>query len=140
VTQPHPAQARGQTLVEWALMLPLALLLILSITTFGLAYHHRITLEYAVQEAARRGVVGATDAQIEAMLRHQTPSLRGDALRWRITPPDTSLERAQDHPLTVEAWYEEDLPFPLPGLLPRPLILYSRAQVRIEVFPAVDDV
>jgi hypothetical protein len=73
------------------------------------------------------------------MLRHQTPSMRGDALRWRITPPDTSLERAQDHPLTVEAWYEEDLPFPWPGLLPRPLILYSRAQVRIEVFPAVDD-
>jgi hypothetical protein len=45
----------GQSLVEFALLLPLFLLLLLGMLEFGLAFTHNLTLEYATREGARVG-------------------------------------------------------------------------------------
>lgn len=46
---------RGQALVEFALVIPVLLLLLLSILEFGFAFSHHITMEYATREGARMG-------------------------------------------------------------------------------------
>ncbi len=45
----------GQGLVEFALVLPIFLVLLLALLDFGLAFSHNLTLEYASREGARTG-------------------------------------------------------------------------------------
>ena len=47
--------SRGQTIVEFAFMLPVFLLLLLGMLEFGLAFTHNMTLGYATREGARVG-------------------------------------------------------------------------------------
>ena len=46
---------RGQALVEFAVVLPVFLLILLGIVEFGFAFAHHITMEYATREGARMG-------------------------------------------------------------------------------------
>ncbi|HIQ01886.1 MAG TPA: hypothetical protein EYH30_07120, partial [Anaerolineales bacterium] len=48
----------GQTLVEFALILPVLLLLLFGIIEFGAAFHAWLTLEHAAREAARYAATG----------------------------------------------------------------------------------
>ena len=48
-------RARGQALVEYAILLPVFLLVLLGILEFGLAFSHHMTMEYATREGARTG-------------------------------------------------------------------------------------
>jgi len=50
-----PVRERGQGLVEFALFLPLFLLLLLAMLDFGFAFYTNLTLEYASREGARVG-------------------------------------------------------------------------------------
>jgi hypothetical protein len=46
---------RGQGLIEFALMLPLFMVLLLGVLEFGTAFRHHLGLEYATREGARSG-------------------------------------------------------------------------------------
>jgi len=52
---------KGQSLVEFALILPLFLLLLFGVVDFGRALHAYITIDHAGREAARAASVGETD-------------------------------------------------------------------------------
>ncbi|MGC9523163.1 MAG: TadE/TadG family type IV pilus assembly protein [Anaerolineae bacterium] len=55
--QPSERRGRGQTLVEFALLLPLLLLLLFGIIDFGIAVFRYNTVANVGREVARRGVV-----------------------------------------------------------------------------------
>ncbi|MFW6136380.1 MAG: TadE/TadG family type IV pilus assembly protein [Chloroflexota bacterium] len=55
----HPA---GQSLVEFALILPILILIVLGIVDFGHAFATRANLVNAAREGARYGMVNPTDA------------------------------------------------------------------------------
>jgi len=57
--------SRGQTLVEFALVFPIIIILLFGIIDFGLMLSNRITLQHAVREGARYAAVhdGCTDIQ-----------------------------------------------------------------------------
>lgn len=46
---------RGQSTVEYAIVVPVFLLILLGILEFGFAFSHHITMEYATREGARTG-------------------------------------------------------------------------------------
>ena len=50
-----PARARGQSLVEYAIIVPVFLLILLGMLEFGFAFSHHLTMEYATREGARDG-------------------------------------------------------------------------------------
>lgn len=60
----HDRPARGQAIVEYAVIVPFLMLLLLGIIEFGFAFSHNITLEYATREGARTGAAlnNGTDA------------------------------------------------------------------------------
>ena len=65
VEQPPPVRGRrGQTLVEFALTLPLLLLLLLGIIEFGRIFQAWVTLQNAARTAARYAVTGRYDQTI----------------------------------------------------------------------------
>ena len=47
--------ARGQSLVEYAMSVPVFLLILLGMLEFGFAFSHHLTMEYASREGARTG-------------------------------------------------------------------------------------
>jgi Flp pilus assembly protein TadG len=49
----------GQGLVEFAMLVPAFLLILLGMLEFGFAFNHNITLEYATREGARAGAAAA---------------------------------------------------------------------------------
>jgi hypothetical protein len=51
----HVRDPRGQSLVEFAILIPFLMLLILGAIEFGFAFGHHLTLEYATREGARVG-------------------------------------------------------------------------------------
>lgn len=55
---------RGQSLVEFALVLPLFLILVFGIVDFGNALQDYITLSNATREGARLGVTGVPESTI----------------------------------------------------------------------------
>ena len=55
----------GQSLVEFALVLPLLLLVFMGISEFGRFYYTRLTLQHAVREAARYAITGQQMADPE---------------------------------------------------------------------------
>lgn len=54
-TRQRAAQERGSVAVEFALVLPLLVMLLLGVTTMGLAYFDRLALTNAVRESSRLG-------------------------------------------------------------------------------------
>jgi len=56
VSRPSPrGGGRGQAIVEFALILPLFLILLMGMLEFGIVYDHRNAMAYAVREGARVG-------------------------------------------------------------------------------------
>ena len=65
----------GQSLVEFALVLPILVMLIMGLIEFGWIFNGQITLTSAAREGARAAVVSedigsAADAATQAVLRH----------------------------------------------------------------------
>jgi len=54
-TRQRHERARGQGVVEFAIILPAILILLLGVLEFGFAFDHHLTLEYATREGARTG-------------------------------------------------------------------------------------
>jgi Flp pilus assembly protein TadG len=56
---------RGQTILEFALIIPIMLVFLLIVVDFGLAMDRRIVLQHAVREGAREAATGASVAEIQ---------------------------------------------------------------------------
>lgn len=95
--------ARGQAMVEMALILPILLLLTLGTLEFGFAFDHRLTLEYATREGARTGaalsngdgdtaICDTIDAQVVAAVQRVLKSPGSDVDISRI--PEILIYRA----------------------------------------------
>ena len=64
------ASRRGQTMVEFALILPVLLLIIAGITDFGRAYMQVQVLTNAAMEGARTGILpGKTTTDVQAVIQ-----------------------------------------------------------------------
>lgn len=58
--------SRGQATVEFALLLPVAVVALLVIAQIGLVVRARVMLTHAAREGARVAAVGGSDAEVEA--------------------------------------------------------------------------
>lgn len=65
---------KGQSLVEFALVLPVLLLLLLGIMEFGLMFSNKLTLVNAAREGARYGAVHHIDSDFNAKVNSRIKS------------------------------------------------------------------
>jgi Flp pilus assembly protein TadG len=70
-------RGRGQALVEFALVIPLFLLLVAGMIDFGLGLNTSITVTNAAREGARLGAVNPITASIAAKVTSMTSGLAG---------------------------------------------------------------
>jgi len=100
---------RGQTMVEFALVVPILLVVVFSIIQFGILYNHYITLTDATRVGARKGAVSRTApnpiALAVAATRAAAPGLKPASLG--VTATATAWTPGAD--ITVEATYPYDI-------------------------------
>lgn len=63
---------RGQTLIEFAFIAPVLLVLLMTIVDFGIAIDRRQVIQHAVREGARQGAVGKSAAEIRTIASNQS--------------------------------------------------------------------
>jgi TadE-like protein len=84
---------RGQALVEFALVFPLFLLVLVSIITFGLYVFYNQQLSNAAREAARYAAVHSSTAQCPTVSRINPIGSNQAQSYFRCDPPETGWPR-----------------------------------------------
>lgn len=124
---------RGTALVEFALVLPLLLVLVMGIIDFGRAYQTQIMLTNAVREGARLGATGASTSAITSRV-DATDGVTG------ATISVTNAQGTTGQSVTVQVRYNFTMITPLGSLLrllgtstvPNGFTLSATADMRLE--------
>lgn len=104
---------RGQSLMEFALVLPLILLIVMGILDLGWAVYARNTISNAAREGARTGIIySASDAQICADVQ---ASAAGLGLTCSQISIDPSPARTFGKPITITVAYTYTARTPIIG-------------------------
>lgn len=121
----------GQAMVEMALVLPVLILIVFGIVEFGRVFNSYLVVTNAAREAARLGVVGATDTEIVNRVKDASGTLEVDKLTWNITP--SSALRVRGASLKVEVTYPVKIYAPLIGsLIGDPYLVTAQSVMRVE--------
>jgi Flp pilus assembly protein TadG len=129
----------GQSLVEFAMVVPIFLLVLFAIVDFGMAFHAWITITNSAREGARAGAVHAPVATIEQRVRNAADSLDQDNLTVTVTNADDQGGQPGES-VVVDVSYDYSLMTPLANLLnlvsggsiPETLTLDSLSDMRLE--------
>lgn len=89
----------GQSLLEFALVLPVLLLVLLGIIDFGRVLSAYYIVDAAARDAARYASIGASDSTVQTAIQNDTSALRGTPT-WSISP--TGGYRVSGQPVTVK--------------------------------------
>ena len=128
---------KGQALAEFALLIPIFLILLFAIVDFGMGFYSWITVTNAAREGARLGSVQATEVEIVDRV-YQTSDLPDEAAQMTVTV--TNAQGQPGESVVVEVDYGYDLITPLAGLVQfvsgdaigPTLNLSSTAEMRLE--------
>lgn len=97
-------KAKGQSLVEFALVLPILLLVIFGLFDLGYAVFIKNMISNATREGARTGIIiTKTDADIRARVNAAAPGLNLTTAQIAISPSPNN--RQFNEPITVTVTY-----------------------------------
>lgn len=120
---PRPARARGQGTVEFALLVPIVVVVALAVVQVGVIVHARVMVTHAAREGARVAAVGSGDDDVA-----QAVVAAGGLLPSRLR---VVVERASGR-ATVRVTYDAPTDLPLVGSLIGDVALTATATMRIE--------
>ncbi|OAA93725.1 TadE/TadG family type IV pilus assembly protein [Clostridium coskatii] len=122
---------KGQALVEFAIILPILLLIVMGIVQFGMVVNSYITIENASREGARAGIIGSTDQEIQYLIVTTSPNLDPKNLTVTITPSESS--RRSGDSLIVKVTYKYNLTVPIiSSLFNNVIVLNGQTTMRVE--------
>jgi len=124
-------QLKGQSLVETAIVLPLVLLLLMAIIDFGFLFNNYIVISNASREAARKGSLGGTDAEIIQLVQNYTSTLDSSRVSIDIYPAQSQRFHGSEIKVTVR--YNNPMITPVIGsLLGNEIPLQGQVIMRVE--------
>ncbi|MEO6198238.1 MAG: TadE/TadG family type IV pilus assembly protein [Dehalococcoidia bacterium] len=127
---------RGQAVAEFAMIVPIFLLLVFAIVDFGMGFHAWITVTNAAREGARLGAVGGSSIEISDEVYATSATL--DAAQLSVIV--TNAEGNPGGSVTVDVTYDYQLITPLSSVMglvsgstigPN-LAFKSKAEMRLE--------
>ncbi|AOM83863.1 TadE family protein [Salisediminibacterium beveridgei] len=122
---------KGQSLAEFALVLPLLLLLIVGIVDFGRVLYTYSGLHFTVQETVRVGGFGYNDGEIAEFASDHFATGDGSQLSVSISP-DESARKSGEY-ITITLGYDVDPITPFASqVFSGPIHLRADSTIRIE--------
>ena len=122
---------KGQSLVEFAILLPILLLLLMGILEFGIMLNSYLTIHNATREGARLGIVAGSDIEIRQRIINSSPNLDPQSLVVNITPLEGS--RKSGDTLKVEIIYNYQVTVPIiSNIINKIVVLKAQTSMRIE--------
>jgi Flp pilus assembly protein TadG len=122
---------QGQSMTEFALVLPILALLLFGVIQFGIVFNNYITLTDAVRAGARKGAVGRhlgnPGGAVETSVRNAATDLRQSDLIVNVSPNPGWTANAE---VTVNATYPYKIS--LLGLVVKSGRLSSTTKERVE--------
>ncbi len=118
---------KGASAVEFALILPILVLLIFGIVEFGIAFNNYITITHAAREGARLAAVDFNNPDLKAIIVERAYPVAVTEDDVVITTP---LGTKIGDPVEVEITYDFTVTIPLAGSWDIPL--KNKAIMRIE--------
>lgn len=105
---------KGAAAVEFALVLPIFILLVLGIVTFGLIFKDYLGISHAAREGARWAALGASKAEVETKAAAAAPQIDWGSANLSMAGVGAggAIESDQGNPVTISVSY----PLP-PGVL-----------------------
>lgn len=100
---------KGQSTVEFVLLLPVLLLILMAIIEFGFMFNAYLSITHASREGARLGSIGGTDSEIVAEVKSNLPTLIPENIAVTITPAATR-QHGQDVSVSVSYSYPAMMP------------------------------
>ncbi|PGS51940.1 TadE/TadG family type IV pilus assembly protein [Bacillus sp. AFS041924] len=119
---------KGQSLVEFALVLPLLAMLILAIVDFGRIYHVYLTLDHAGREAARAASIGKDDTTIKSVAVNDASSINLTTDQVSISPST----RSSGSDVRITITYPVDFLTPVIGQIIGTFDLKDTTVMRVE--------
>ncbi|MBI9014462.1 MAG: pilus assembly protein [Clostridiales bacterium] len=120
---------KGQSLVEFALVVPLVILILMAIIEFGFMFNAYITISNASREGARLGALGSNDAAVVTRVVDTSVALDPAKLSVTITPAN----RSRGDMIRVQVNYDYVLITPIVSSVLSPFIdLEAETVMRVE--------
>jgi len=124
-------KSSGQALVEFALILPIFLLLVFGTIEMSRIGYSYVTLNNAVRSGTRVASLGGYDSSIIDTIAKSAPLFDKNLLSIQITPDESSRRSGSN--VVISATYPVTLSTPfLSHLLPDPVELKSSLSMRVE--------
>lgn len=121
----------GQAVLEFALVLPVFLLLVFGIVEMSRIGYSYVTLSNAVRSGTRVASVGGLDSDIVNAIANSAPLLDRNLMTIEIVPDDSG--RRSGSSVTVSASYPVSLTTPIISqVIPNPVVINASLSMRIE--------
>lgn len=120
---------KGQSLVEFALVLPLLVVLLFGIIDFGRIFHVYLTIDHAGREAARAASIGQDDTKIINTAVNDATSIGLTAGKVGVSP---SGARSSGSNVTITINYPINFLTPVIGNIVGPITLTDTTVMRVE--------
>jgi Flp pilus assembly protein TadG len=122
-------EEKGQSLVEFALLIPLLILILMAIIEFGFMFNAYITISNASREGARLGSLGGSDFAVQERVADTTEHLNQSNMSVTVSPSS----RSRGDMITVDVIYDYQLITPVISAILNPLIdLQVTTKMRVE--------
>jgi len=122
---------KGQAMVEFVLILPVFLLLLLGMVDLSRVISANFVIENATRSAARVGVVSISDTDIVTAIEDGTDSLDETTITYIITPSEGT--RGSGDELSVEINYTVDILTPIiSNVLGNSIPISGKTTMRVE--------
>ena len=120
---------KGQSIVEFALVLPILVMLLFGIIDFGRIFHTYLAIDHASREAARTASIGENDGAIVSTAVASASSIHLTAGQVAVSPGGT---KASGSDVTVTITYPIRFLTPVVSNLTGPITLSSSTVMRME--------
>ncbi|AYC28636.1 TadE/TadG family type IV pilus assembly protein [Paenisporosarcina cavernae] len=124
-------EEKGQSLVEFALVIPVFLLFILFIVDLGRVAYTYSTLHFTAQETVRIGSFGHSDAEMATYAQDHFSAGDGSDLTVSISPSEAVRESGDYITLTLSYPFEPVMPL-AEAVLNGPLTIQVESTIRME--------
>ena len=122
---------KGQSLVEFVLVIPLLLIILMAIIEFGFMFNSYIVISNASREGARLASLGGSDVEVEERVELVASSLDISLLSVTITPNEWNRDRGDMVNVSVE--YDYQMLSPIISNILNPFVnLESETFMRVE--------